>query len=268
MTLELKNMGVAYGGVPVVHSLNVQLPQAGQVVALVGANGAGKSSTLRGIAGLCATSGQAWLDGEDLGRLRPVQRTQRVAYMPQSLPQASGLTVYEAVLGTLRIACPQWGHAQVHQRIAQVLAELDLAPLAMRALGTLSGGQRQMAGLAQLLARSPRLLLLDEPTSALDLRWQLQLLQALRTHVQTHNTLCVMAVHDLNLAARFCDHMLVMAQGQLLASGPPQAVLTPDVLRQAYGVEARVERCSRGTPMVLVDAAWAAEDGLTGRQTC
>jgi iron complex transport system ATP-binding protein len=258
MTLQLKHMGVAYAGVPVVQGLDLVLPQAGQVVALVGANGAGKSSTLRGIAGLCTMSGQVWLDGEDLGHLRPVQRTQRVAYMPQSLPQASGLTVYEAMLGSLHIACPQWSRDQVHQRIAQVLVDLGLEPLALRALGTLSGGQRQMAGLAQLLARSPRLLLLDEPTSALDLRWQLQLLQALRAHVQAHNTLCVMAVHDLNLAARFCDHMLLMSQGQLLASGPPRGVLTPRLLRQAYGVEARVEHCSRGMPMVLVDAASAA----------
>jgi iron complex transport system ATP-binding protein len=122
-------------------------------------------------------------------------------------------------------------------------------------MATLSGGQRQMAGLAQLLARSPRLLLLDEPTSALDVRWQLLLFQALRTHVTTNRTLCVMAVHDLNLAARFCDDMLLMGQGQLLVSGSPQAVLTPAMLHRAYGVHARVECCSRGMPVVLADSA-------------
>ncbi len=255
MSLELKSLGVAYAGVPVVQGLSLRLPQAGQVVALVGANGAGKSSTLRAIAGLCPMSGQAWLDGEHLGTLRPAQRSQRVAYMPQSLPQASGLTVYEALLGSLHIACPQWSRPQMHQRIATVLADLGLEPLALRALGTLSGGQRQMAGLAQLLARAPRLLLLDEPTSALDLRWQLCLLQALRQHVATHNTLCLMAIHDLNLAARFCDHLLLLADGRLLASGPPGAVLTPALLRTAYGVQARVETCSLGSPVVLAEQA-------------
>ena len=260
MTLELKQLGVTYADTPVVRALDVVLPHGGQVVALVGANGAGKSSTLRGIAGLCTASGQVWLDGENLQNLRPAQRTQRVAYMPQSLPQASGLTVYETVLGSLRIACPHWGRERVHERMEQVLADLGLAPLALRALGTLSGGQRQIDGLAQLLARSPRLLLLDEPTSALDLRWQLQLLQALRAHVQSHNTLCVMAMHDLNLAARFCDHMLLMSQGGLLAAGPPRVVLTPALLQQAFGVQARVEHCSRGTPMVLVDSVPCAAD--------
>lgn len=253
MTLALQKLRVAYAGSVAVHGLDVALTQSGCVVALVGANGAGKSSTLRAIAGLCAASGEASLDGVNLSRLSMVQRAQCVAYMPQSLPQATALTMYESVLGALRIAYPQWSYQQTHERIETVLADLDLEPLAMRALGSLSGGQRQMAGLAQLLARAPRLLLLDEPTSALDLRWQLSLLKALRQYVARHNTLCIMAIHDLNLAARFCDHMLLMADGHLLASGPPVQVLTPELLRTAYGVEARVETCSLGTPMVLAE---------------
>jgi iron complex transport system ATP-binding protein len=260
MSLHLKNLGVRYGATVVVRGVNWSTELGGRVVALAGANGAGKSSTLRAMAGLCGMSGELWLDGEKLSDLGPAQRARRVAYMPQSLPQATSLTVYESVLSTLRIACPHWPSAQVHARIPEVLQALGLEPLALRALATLSGGQRQMAGLAQLLARSPRLLLLDEPTSALDVRWQLQLLQALRTHVQTHNTLCVMAVHDLNLASRFCDDMLLMERGILLASGTPQAVLTPALMRQAYGVEARVERCSRGMPVVLADLALPTVD--------
>lgn len=255
MSLAVKGLGVCYGNTAVVRGVDWSAPQGGRVIALAGANGAGKSSTLRAIAGLCRMTGEVRLDGENLADLSLAQRARRVAYMPQSLPQATSLTVYESVLSTLRIACPHWSSAQVHTRIPEVLQALGLESLALRALSTLSGGQRQMAGLAQLLARSPRLLLLDEPTSALDVRWQLQLLHALRTHVATHQTLCVMAVHDLNLAARFCDEMLLLAKGQLLASGPPANVLTPALLHQAYGVEARVERCSRGMPVVLADAA-------------
>jgi iron complex transport system ATP-binding protein len=185
----------------------------------------------------------------------------------QMTAQATALTVYESVLGTLRIACPQWSSQQAHQRTEVVLGDLDLVPLALRALGSLSGGQRQMAGLAQLLARAPRLLLLDEPTSALDLRWQLCLLQALRQHVATHNTLCIMAIHDLNLAARFCDYMLLMNEGRLLASGVPAEVLTPELLRTAYGVQARVETCSLGTPMVLAEQAIAIPSHIKKKET-
>lgn len=255
MSLEVKGLCVRYGSTAVVQGMDWSAPQGGRVIALAGANGAGKSSTLRAIAGLCRMDGSAWLDGENLAELSPAQRARRVAYMPQTLPQATSLTVYESVLSTLRIACSHWSSAQVHARIPEVLQALGLESLALRPLATLSGGQRQMAGLAQLLARSPRLLLLDEPTSALDVRWQLQLLQALRTHVTANRTLCVMAVHDLNLAARFCDDMLLMGHGQLLASGPPQAVLTPEMLHRAYGVQARVECCSRGMPVVLADSA-------------
>ena len=144
--------------------------------------------------------------------------------------------------------------------IARVFATLGLDALALRPLNELSGGQRQMIGLAQVLVRAPRLLLLDEPTSALDLRWQLQVLQAVRTLVSKGQTLAMIAVHDLNLALRFCDRIVVLGQGRVLASGRPADVLTPALLRTAYGVRARVERCALGHPIVLADEAIALTD--------
>lgn len=259
MSLTLQRLGVSYGPRQVVHDIDAAPLPEGRIVALVGANGAGKSSLLRAVAGLCRMTGHALLDGEDLGRLRPAARARQVAYMPQSLPQASSLTVYESVLSAVRTACPQLTLAVSHQRIEQVLQDLGLHALALCALETLSGGQRQMAGLAQLLVREPRLLLLDEPTSALDLRWQLCLMEALRQHLASRRALCLMAVHDLSLAARFCDDMLVMAQGHVIARGAPSQVLTPELLRQAYGIAAHVETCSLGTPMVVVKHALAPE---------
>ncbi|CAN5482380.1 ABC transporter ATP-binding protein [soil metagenome] len=255
MSLVLQQFGVSYGASPVVRDIDVAALPEGRIVALAGANGAGKSSTLRALAGLCRMTGQALLDGEDIARLRPPARARLVAYMPQSLPQASSLTVYESVLSAVRTACPQLTPAVVHQRIEQVLHNLGLHALALRALDSLSGGQRQMAGLAQLLVRQPRLLLLDEPTSALDLRWQLCLMEALRQHLASHQALCLMAVHDLSLAARFCDDMLVLAQGRVLARGAPGQILNPALLRQAYGIAARVETCSLGTPIVVAEHA-------------
>lgn len=255
MSLILKDFGVSYGSHVLMKDIQVDALPAGQIIALVGANGAGKSSTLRALAGLGHMHGQALLDGHDLGRLPMVSRARQVAYMPQSLPQASSLTVYESVLSAIRTACPQLSAATSHARIAQVFSELNLETLAMRPLNELSGGQRQMIGLAQLLAREPRLLLLDEPTSALDLRWQLCLLEALRTHVRQHQTLCLMAIHDLNLAIRFCDTMLVLADRRLIARGTPGQILTPALLQEAYGIEARIEICSLGSVMVIAERA-------------
>ncbi|MBT0570227.1 ABC transporter ATP-binding protein [Curvibacter sp. CHRR-16] len=255
MSLVLQGLGVAYGGHTVLQDVHAQTQQQGAMVALVGANGAGKSSLLRALAGLQTMQGAVLLDGEDLSRWNPAQRARHIAYMPQTLPQTTSLSVFESVLGAVRTACPQWGAQQALERVQAVLLDLQLEALAMRPLATLSGGQRQMAGLAQLLARAPRLLLLDEPTSALDLRWQLCLMQALQAHVQRYQTLCLMAVHDLNLAARFGAQWWVLAQGRLLAQGSPAEVLSPDLLRQAYGIEARVERCSQDTPVVIVERA-------------
>jgi iron complex transport system ATP-binding protein len=255
MSLTLKQFGVSYSATPLIKDIDVDTLPAGQIIALVGANGAGKSSTLRALTGLCRMHGQALLDGKDLGQMPMVARTRQVAYMPQTLPQASSLTVYESVLSAIRTACPQLSSAVTHQHIEQVFNELDLTTLAMRPLNELSGGQRQMVGLAQLLAREPRLLLLDEPTSALDLRWQLCLLEALRQHVRQHQTVCLMAIHDLNLAIRFCDTMLVMADRRLIARGAPSQILTPALLQTAYGIEARIESCSLGTAMVIAERA-------------
>lgn len=255
MTLQIDDLRVAYGAHTVVSSLSVSTPHHGHIVGLAGANGAGKSSVLRAVAGIGPMTGRVTLGAEVLSDLSPRQRASTVAYMPQSLPQASSLTVYESVLSTVRIACPAWSAREAHACVAVVLEKLGIANLAMQALAELSGGQRQMAGLAQMLARKPKLMLLDEPTSALDVRWQLRLLQALRTHVEETQTLCILAVHDLNLAARFCDTLMLMRDGAVLARGTPLQVLTPANLQQAYGVQARVETCSQGRPIVLVDLA-------------
>lgn len=257
MSLVLQDFSVRYGSRVVVQEMDLAALPEGGVVALVGANGAGKSSILRALAGLHPMRGQALLDGVDLAHLSATRRARQVAYMPQSLPQATALTIFESVLGAVCTACPQWSRAEALRRVETVLIELGLESLALRPLAALSGGQRQMAGLAQLLARAPRLMLLDEPTSALDLRWQLCLMQALQAHVQREGAVCLMAVHDLNLAARFSTEWLVLAQGQVLARGAPAQILTPELLQQAYGIEARVEACSLGTPMVIAERAVA-----------
>ncbi|MGF7207093.1 ABC-type cobalamin/Fe3+-siderophores transport system ATPase subunit [Skermanella aerolata] len=106
-----------------------------------------------------------------------------------------------------------------------------------------------------MLVRNPRLLLLDEPTSALDLRWQLTVLETVRRIADAERSICVIAIHDINLALRFCDHVVVLGHGRILASGPPTHALDSDVLRHAYGIEARVEQCSRGFRLVLADRA-------------
>ena len=253
--LCVQGLTTGYPRRPVLHGLNLAPMPPGTLAAVVGPNAVGKSTLLKAIAGLRPSTGQVWLDGADLGQLPARRRLHQIGYLPQALPQASSLLAYEAMQGALRVGRPDLDRTGVEAAIEHIFSTLDLQHLAMRRLDELSGGQRQMVGLAQVVVREPRLMLLDEPTSALDLRWQLQVLQMVRALVDSQQGMALVALHDLNLALRFCNHLIVLGGGQVLAAGAPAEVFTPALLEQAYGVRARVERCSQGHLMVLVDEA-------------
>lgn len=244
--LWMQDLSTGYPRRPVLQGLSLAPMPPGTLAAVVGPNAVGKSTLLKAIAGLRPSTGQIWLDGKDLGQLPARRRLHQIGYLPQALPQASSLLAYEAMQGALRVGRPDLDRAGVEAAIEHIFTALDLRHLALRRLDELSGGQRQMVALAQVVVREPRLMLLDEPTSALDLRWQLQVLQTVRALV---------ALHDLNLALRFCNHLIVLGGGQVLAAGAPVDIFTPALLERAYGVRAQVERCSQGHLMVLVDEA-------------
>ncbi|WP_374496580.1 ABC transporter ATP-binding protein [Vogesella indigofera] len=252
MSLQITALSVQRQRRCIVEDVSLATPlAAGSLTALVGPNGAGKSTLIHALAGLLPSSGQLLLDGASLSALPLRQRSRQVALLPQSLPQSVGLSPYELLLGGL--LANGVGRREAETRIDAVLRRLGLLALAMQRLDTLSGGQRQMVALAQVLARQPRLLLLDEPTSALDLRWQLAVLGAVGEDVRQRGAIGVIALHDLNLALRACDRVLVLAGGRLQADGAPDAVLDAALLRRVYGIAARIEPCSQGRPQLIVD---------------
>lgn len=262
--LHLRAVDVGYAGRSVLRGLTLRTPLTpGTVLGVLGPNGVGKSTLLRSLARLQAAQGQALLYGApggpalDLLHGPRARHQAEVAYLPQSLPQPSSLRVLEALEVALQAACPELTRPQREQRVHAVLLRLQLRPLALRPLRELSGGQRQMLGLGQVLLRQAALLLLDEPTSALDLRWQLLALQAVREEAQQRGAIACVALHDLALAGRHCQRLLLLGPGGVVAEGPPAEVLRPEHLQRAYGVQARVEFSSRGEPCVLVDAAGA-----------
>lgn len=256
----IEGFGAGYGRREVVADFDLALLAPGTLAAVVGANAAGKSTLLKGIAGLCRARGSVRLDGEELTRIDTARRLERVGYLPQVLPQGSALAVYEALLAALLGGAGGRVTREAELAVERVLDELALRALALRRLDELSGGQRQMVGLAQVMVRAPRLLLLDEPTSALDLRWQLRVLGTVRDLAARSGCIALVAIHDLNLALRFCNHLIVLGAGRLLAAGEPQRTLDAALLDRAYGVAARVERCSLGFPVVLVDHATQTEE--------
>ncbi|WP_426955923.1 ABC transporter ATP-binding protein [Muricoccus radiodurans] len=255
--LRVGGLRVAYGRRVVVEGLDLAPLEPGTLTALVGPNAAGKSTLLRGIAGLVpGTRGQVRLGERDLLALSIPERAKHLAYMPQGLPGGVALTVMETLVGALRAVptplAPDGRAAAA--RALEMLRRLEIESLALLGLDRLSGGQRQLVALAQALAREPSVVLLDEPTSALDLRHQLSVMELVQRTVRERGLIGMVVLHDLSLASRFADRVVALHAGAVQADGPADAVLTPDLLARVYGVGARVERCSRGTLLVLADA--------------
>ena len=234
-------LGVSLGGRPVLSGVSVRVAE-GERIALVGPNGAGKTTLLRALTGLIPYAGRLALRGREVADWRPKDRAREVALVRQQSDLAVDFTARELVaLGR----APHLGWAQAlrpddRARVDAALDAVDLGALADRPVTQLSGGEQQRVALAQALAQDAPLLLLDEPTAHLDVRHQLDLLDRLGALAEAGRTV-VAALHDLDRAAAFADRLWVLAEGTLAADGPPADVLTPALLRRAFGVEAEVE---------------------------
>ncbi|NHO19397.1 ATP-binding cassette domain-containing protein [Acetobacter oeni] len=224
----------------------------GTITALLGANGSGKSTLLRAIAGLFPVQGPVWLGPHDLGAMRAPERAKYCAYMPQTLPPPIHIQAMETILISMQAGGTR-ANDHAFKTAESVLACLGISDLALRFLDELSGGQRQLVGLAQALARSPALLLLDEPLSALDLRHQFEVMRMLRRETEARNMITVIVLHDLTMALRRTDAAVMLSTGRVIARGAVEDVITPAGLSQAFGVQARIERSTQGDPVVLVD---------------
>lgn len=250
MSLELNNIRIAYGKKEILSGISLNPIKPGNLVALLGQNGAGKSTFVKGLAGLKNYQGSATLEGIELHSMSQSQRLKNVGYVPQNLPQGSSLLAYEVVKSV-----SQEKNALQEQIIENVFEKLGISHLALLPMHRLSGGQKQMISLAQAIVRQPKLYLLDEPTSALDLNWQMKVLDTIRDEVNTQGATALLISHDINLALRYCDQVILLHNGVVLASGSPMDCLTKENLAQAYQVDVRIEQCSKGRPMVLVDQA-------------
>lgn len=210
-----------------------------ELTAVVGPNGAGKSSLLSCLAGVLEpTAGEIEFDGRPARRLSALQRARLCAYLPQAEVPAWSLAAEDLVaLGLL-----PWGRpADAARRVQQALKLVDGLQFARRPVTRLSGGELRRVQIARLLVGEAPLLVADEPTAALDIRHQLQLMQTFRGLADAGRTV-VLALHDLSLAARFCDRILLLQKGRLVAQGTPEDVFTPALIGDVYGVSCEFRR--------------------------
>lgn len=250
--VEIRNFHTGYPKRTIISNLNVPLLPRGKITVLLGPNGCGKSTLMRALAGLNRAQGELWLNGEDLMALPFARRAERVVYLPQSLPAGVHLHVLESIIVAQRASGGR-SNAASEAEVMALLEQLGIAHLALSYLDQLSGGQKQLVGLAQSLIRRPDLLLLDEPLSALDLNYQFHVMDLVRRETRLRNMVTVVVVHDINIALRHAEHVLMLQNGELIADGLPEEVITPESLARVYGVRGRIERCSQGTPQVLID---------------
>ena len=216
--------------------------ERGQFLGLIGPNGAGKSTLLRALSGVLRyQEGAVALEGSDLQSMPARDVAAMLALVPQIAPYTQGFTAFElVVMGRY----PHLGRFQVEgeadDRIArEAMRRTETEQFAERTLDTLSGGERQRVFLARALAQQPRVLLLDEPTSNLDILHQLKILGLVRTLVDDGLTV-IAAIHDLNLAARYCDRLVLLSEGRVVTEGPPEEVLAPETIESTFGVRSAI----------------------------
>ncbi|WP_127522458.1 ABC transporter ATP-binding protein [Mesorhizobium sp. Z1-4] len=251
MTLIIDRLNVSYGSRQVLHDVSTRVLEPGSFIGLIGPNAAGKSTLFKALAGLIRPrAGTMELNGKSLDALPRAERARQVVYMPQAYGCNAALTVFESVLLALKQKGGWRVGAEQVERVSGALHKLALANLADRPIGALSGGQAQMVAVAQSLVRAPNLMLLDEPTSALDLHHQLSILTRIHDAARDGGMVVIAALHDLNLAAKFCNRLVLLRDGRVVAEGPTREVLALPAIGETYRVETSLETSRSGNPYV------------------
>jgi iron complex transport system ATP-binding protein len=250
-TVVVRDLAVRVDGATLLHDVALEL-RSGEWLAVIGPNGAGKSTLLRALAALVRFSGSIEVDGDRVETLRPRERARRIALVPQApvIPTAITVTDYVMLGRTPHIGLLGTETRHDLDVVTEVMDLLDLRPLAARRVETLSGGERQRVLLARALAQQAPILLLDEPTSALDIGHQQDVLE-LVDHLRVARALTVITtMHDLTLAGRYADRLLLLSGGAVAVTGPRDVVLTEDNLARHYGAAVRILEDEHGLVVV------------------
>ncbi len=246
MNIAVQNVCFAYNSHPILQDVSLEV-QKGQVVSIVGPNGAGKSTLLKCMARLLKPQGgTVYLNGKDIAGQKSRELAKAMGYVPQNIRDVFPFTVLETVLMG-RKPHLTWDVGDEDFRVVtQVMKFLEIEELAERPLDQLSGGQKQKVFVARALAQQPEVFLFDEPTSNLDVRHQLEVFTTIKQLAETEGRTVIVVVHDLNLATRFSDMLVMLKQGAIYATGKPEQVITEDNIRAVYNVSVAIMESKYG----------------------
>jgi len=250
MKLKIKEVEFSYTSVPILKDVCIELAVS-EMLGVVGPNGAGKSTLIKCIDRILKPQrGSILLDGRDIKEMRLMELAKKMGYIPQSGHHSFPATVFDTVLMGRRPHLSWRASERDTEKVLETLQMLNIEELAMRDINELSGGQLQKVFIARALAQGPDVLLLDEPTSNLDIKHQLEVMDIIKNIVREKKISAIMAIHDLNLASRYADRIIMMNSGKIFAAGNPNSVLTPDNIKWVYGVEATVNY-NDGRPYIV-----------------
>lgn len=262
MKLEIDDLAFDYSDHPVLRDIDLTI-EAGEILGLVGPNGAGKSTLIKCINHVLSPDlGRVLVDGTDVGDLTRNDVAKTIGYVAQKDSKTYSATVFDTVLMGRKPYINWRPKSEDYETVSDILEKLDLTDLSLRDVNTLSGGQQQKVMVGRALAQEPTLLLLDEPTSNLDIRHQLEVMDVIREEVDSGLS-AVLAIHDLNLAARYSDKIAMLKDGEVYTTGTNEEVFTPDNIQAVFRVTASTE-LHNGRRVILPERPYNEETEAPG----
>ncbi|MDH7593862.1 MAG: ABC transporter ATP-binding protein [Methanomicrobiales archaeon] len=247
--LEAQEISFSYGSEEVLKGIDLALEE-GEILGLVGPNGSGKSTLIKCLNRVLHPKGRIRLDGRDITGMSTREIARCIAYVPQALSVGMMMNVFDFVMMGRR---PHIGWSvgdRDVEKVVEAIRLLGLEELAFRRTTQISGGERQKVMIARALAQETPILLLDEPTSSLDLRHQMEVMELVQRQAQEKGTGVIVALHDLNLAARYCDRIVMLKGGRIAGTGRPTELFLPEKIRAVYGIEVEIHRID-GVPYLI-----------------
>jgi len=252
--IRLENVSLGYDGFPVLEEIELSA-RAGEIVGLIGPNASGKSTLIKAISGLLKPfTGQVFIDGRDIKNISNEEMARLIAVVPQHPNLPPVFTAFEmALMGrTPHLGLLRYESSRDFEIVWKAMELTKTQHLAERKVGELSGGERQRVVISRALVQQPKVMLLDEPTAHLDLNYQIEILNLMMELSQEQGLTLILALHDLNLAAQYCERLLLLNGGGVFVEGSPQEVITPENIRRVYGAEVLIQpHPLNGLPVVI-----------------